>query len=412
MRLLFLHQNFPGQFKHLVPALKARGDEVRAVAIEGAGLPGIPMTRYQTRQGNAAGVHAWAREFETKMIRAEACWKALRQVRDEGFEPDLVVAHPGWGEGFCVEDVFPDARQLHFVEWYYHAQGADVGFDPEFSAGYSEPGRVRCKNAMNLLALQQMDAGYSPTHWQRAQVPLEYRQRIEVIHDGVDTQALRPVPDRQVRLGGANGIALGQKDELITFVNRNLEPSRGWHIFARSLPRLLKARPNAHVAIVGGTGVSYGAAPENGKSWREVIWREVEGKVDASRVHFLGRIPYNVFIGLLQASSCHVYLTIPFVLSWSMLEAMAVGAVVVGSDTAPVREVIEDGVNGLLTPFLEPDALADRVAQVLADPARYRPLRQAARDTIVRRYDLRSVCLPAQLALIDRVAAGARRSQV
>ncbi len=407
MQTLFLHQNFPGQFKHLAPAMHARGDDVRALAIEGVGLKGVPMWRYKVDRANAAGIQAWTQEFETKMIRAEQAWHALQQIKREGFEPDLVVAHPGWGESFCVEDVFPAARQLHFVEWYYHPNGADVGFDPEFSAGSSDPGRVRSKNAMNLLALQQMDWGYSPTAWQRQQVPVEYRDRIDVIHDGVDTTAIAPMPDRKVTF--SSGLSLGQGDELVTFVNRNLEPARGWHVFARSLKQVLKARPNAHVAIVGGSDVSYGARPANGKSWREVIWQEVHEEVDASRVHFLGRIPYNLFIGLLQASSCHVYLTIPFVLSWSMLEAMSVGAIVVGSDTASVTEVIRDGENGLLTPFLDPQALAERVIDVLARPAHYHHLRAAARQTVVDHYDLATRCLPAQLALVDRVAAMSRR---
>ena len=407
MRTLFIHQNFPGQFKHLAPAMKARGDDVRALAIEGVGLKDVPMWRYKVDRANTRDVQAWTREFETKMIRAEEAWKALKQVQAEGFEPELVVAHPGWGEGFCVEDVFPSARQLHFVEWYYHANGADVGFDPEFSAGYSEPGRVRSKNAMNLLALQQMDWGYSPTAWQRQQVPVEYRDRIEVIHDGVDTDKIAPEPSRRVNF--ASGASLGRDDELVTFVNRNLEPARGWHVFARSLKYLLKARPKAHVAIVGGSDVSYGARPDTGKSWREVIWEEVRDEVDQSRVHFLGRIPYPVFIGLLQASSCHVYLTVPFVLSWSMLEAMSVGAVVVGSDTTPVSEVIKDGENGVLTPFLDPKLLAERVAEVLARQNHYQRIRDAARQTVIEHYDLTRKCLPAQLALVDRVAGMTRR---
>lgn len=377
------------------------------MAIEGTGLKGVPIWRYKVERGNSEGIQGWTREFETKMIRAEQAWHALQQVKREGFEPDLVIAHPGWGESFCVEDVFPAARQLHFVEWYYHPYGADVGFDPEFSAGSSDPGRVRAKNAMNLLALQQMDWGYSPTAWQRQQVPAEYRDRIDVIHDGVDTAAIAPMPGRKITF--SSGLSLGQGDELVTFVNRNLEPARGWHVFARSLRYLLKARPNAHVAIVGGTDVSYGARPETGKSWREVIWREVKDDVDASRVHFLGRIPYPTFIGLLQASSCHVYLTVPFVLSWSMLEAMSVGGIVVGSDTASVTEVIRDGENGLLTPFLDPKALAERVADVLSRPAHYRHLREAARQTVIERYDLATQCLPQQLALVDRVAAMSRR---
>lgn len=408
MKILFIHQNFPGQFKHLAPALAARGDEVRALYIDGQGLKAIQGCKYSLKRGNARDVHPWARDFESKMLRAEACAEAMSQWRDQGFEPDLVIAHPGWGEGLAVRDVFPRARQLHFVEWYYHYEGGDVGFDPEFGAGDVPAPRVRAKNAVNLLSLAQMDAGYSPTEWQRSRVIEPYRSRIEVIHDGVDTGLLQPAPERTVHFN-REGVTVGRNDELVTFINRNLEPMRGWHIFARSLPRLMRERPHAHVAIVGDKQLSYGQAAPHGKSWRETIWAEVGDKVDMARVHFLGRVPYATFIQLMQASSCHVYLTMPFVLSWSMLEAMAVEALVVASDTPPVREVIEDGENGLLTPFLEPDALADKVAAVLAEPERYAAIRAAARATIVERYDLKSICLPAQLDLVDRVAGGVAR---
>lgn len=410
MNVLFIHQNFPGQFKHLAPALVRRGDNVRSLYIDGQGLKAVPGKKYSLQRGNAKNVHSWAQDFESKMLRAEACGQAMIELRDEGFEPDLVVVHPGWGEGLTIRDVFPDARQLHFVEWYYHYHGGDVGYDPEFPADDVVPGRVRAKNAVNLLSLAQMDAGYSPTEWQRSRVIEPYRSTIEVIHDGVDTQALQPQPDRTVHFN-REGVTLGRSDELVTFINRNLEPMRGWHIFARSLPRLLAERPRAHIAIVGAQEISYGQKAPGGRSWREVIWQEVGHKVDMARIHFVGKVPYPVFVQLMQASTCHVYLTMPFVLSWSMLEAMAVGAVIVGSDTRPVREVIRHGENGLLTPFLEPDTLADTVADVLARPEAYQHIRAAARQTIVEHYDLNTVCLPAQLDLVDRVAAGSHSVQ-
>ena len=408
MKLLFLHQNFPGQFKHLAPALVARGDEVRALYMDGAGHPSVPGIRYKLKRGNTNGIHPWALDFESKMLRAEACAEAMRALRDEGFVPDLIIAHPGWGETLCARDVFPTARQLHFVEWYYHFTGGDVGFDPEFGTDDVEPGRVHSKNAIPLLGLQDMDAGYSPTAWQRSKVPENYRDRVDVVHDGVDTDVLLPHPGRTIHFNRDN-LTLGQRDELVTFVNRNLEPLRGWHVFARSLPKLMAARPKAHVAIVGDTGVSYGQAAPGGKSWKDVLWQEVGDQVDMSRIHFLGKVPYAAFIQLLQSSSCHVYFTMPFVLSWSMLEAMSVGAIVVGSDTPPVREVIEHGVNGLLCPFRDQEALATMVADVLANQDRYAAIRAAARETIVQRYDLKRVCLPAQLDMVDRLYRQDRR---
>ncbi|SEP92271.1 Glycosyltransferase involved in cell wall bisynthesis [Solimonas aquatica] len=400
MKILFIHQNFPAQFKHLAPALAARGDEVRALSVTGPAVPGLQVTHYKIAHSSSKAIHSWASDFEAKVIRAEACSQAMQKMRDEGFVPDLVVVHPGWGEGLCIEEVFPGVPQLHFIEWYYHFKGGDVGFDPEFNDERIAPGRVRAKNAMNLLSLEQMTAGYCPTHWQLSRLPERYRERVSVIHDGIDTQALRPDAGASVTFH-RDKLTLTRKDELVTFINRNLEPMRGWHIFARSLPQLLKARPKAHIAIIGNDELSYGAPPPGGRSWRQLIWDEIREQVDVSRVHFVGRVPHQTMIQLLQVARCHVYLTMPFVLSWSMLEAMSVEALVVGSDTPPVQEVIRHGENGLLTPFLDPQALAALVTEVLANPERYEHLRRAARQTVVQRYDLNSICLPAQLALVD-----------
>lgn len=403
MKVLFIHQNFPGQFKYLAPALARRGDDVRALGITGREVPGVRLRNYLVSRSNTKGVHPWAQEFEAKMLRGQACGEAMERLREDGFVPDLVVVHPGWGESLCIRDVFPEARQLHFVEWYYRPYGSDVNYDDEFADPAFSPSQVRAKNAANLLALEEMDAGYAPTVWQRDQLPERDRHRVEVIHDGVNTAQLKP--DRSATITfQRQQLSLGRDDELVTFVNRNLEPVRGWHVFARSLPRLMALRPRAHFAIIGDNKTSYGPSHGSGKSWRDVMLAELGDRVDMDRIHFLGRIPYSALIRLFQASSCHVYLTVPFVLSWSMLEAMAVEALVVASDTPPVREVIEDGVNGLLTPFHDADALAERVASVLAEPQRYERIRTAARQTIVDRYDLAGHCLPRQVELVDRVA--------
>jgi glycosyltransferase involved in cell wall biosynthesis len=235
-------------------------------------------------------------------------------------------------------------------------------------------------------------------------VPDLYHPRISVVHDGINTQHVQPMPDAFLEVG-PDKRRLTASDEVITFVNRNLEPHRGWHSFIRALPEIQRQRPEAITLIVGGDGVSYGRAPKTG-SWKEHYLNQVKSELDMSRIHFLGNIGYGDFLSLLALSSVHVYLTYPFVLSWSLIEAMAMECLIVGSDTAPVREVIRHGENGLLVDFFDTKAMAVTVAEALANRAALGPLRQQARRDAVAGYDLQSVCLPAQLRLVEDVAAG------
>lgn len=404
MKILFVHQNFPGQFKHLASTLGNGGHEVRSLAIKGSALQGAEVCNYPVSRGSTPNIHPWAGDFETKLIRGEACAAAAARMLAEGYCPDLIVGHPGWGEMLFLKEVWPKIPQLHFLEFYYSPDGADVGFDPEFRrSDWHNLARVRAKNANGLLNLELMDAAYSPTHWQRSSYPALYQPRVEVIHDGIDTDLLVP-GSAQVANVGPDKSTLKTGMEIVTFVNRNLEPYRGYHIFMRALPRLQALRPNALFLLVGGEGVSYGAAAPKGTSWKDIFLEEVRDKIDLSRVIFLGNLPYSTFTGILRLSAAHVYLTYPFVLSWSMLEAMSLGALVVGSRTPPVEEVIEHERNGVLVDFFDVDGLADRVAHVLANPAHYQGMREAARQTVIDRYDLRRHCLPQQMALVERVA--------
>lgn len=406
MRVLFVHQNFPGQFKHLAPALAASpGVEVRSLAMrEDLNLPGIQHLRYAVSRSSSTQCHPWVVDAESKVIRAEAAAKAAVQLRHAGFVPDLVCVHPGWGEGLFLKDVFPDARMLSWCEYFYRSTGLDAGFDPEFPGEPFAEWRLRLKNATNLLSLDAMDWGITPTHFQRSTHPPLYQPRISVIHEGINTALARPRTG--VRLTLSNGAVINPGDELVTFVNRNLEPVRGFHVFMRALPRILQERPKARVVIVGGNDTSYGPPPTDGIGFRQRMQAELGDRLDLSRVFFMGQVPYTTFLALLQASSVHVYLTYPFVLSWSMLEAMAAGCLVVGSRTAPVSEVITHGRNGLLVDFFDPNALASTVCNALARPRDFGALRVAARQTVVDRYDLRTVCLPQQLALLNTLAEG------
>ena len=400
MKLLLVHQNFPGQFKHLFPVLcKDPANEVVAFTMNDFVSPtGSRVVKYAAAKGTARDVHPWVAETETKVIRGDAAFKAALKLKHEGFYPDLILAHPGWGESLFLKDVWPKAKLLIYCEFHYAANDRDVGFDPEFPiSDDAELCRVRMKNVNNLLHFESADGGFSPTHWQKSTFPEPFRSKIQVIHDGIDTTALKPKPDVVLKLGDKK---ISRDDEIITFVNRNLEPYRGYHIFMRALPEILRARPKARVLIVGSDGVSYGAKPPGNLTWKQTFLQEVKDEIDLSRVHFLGQIPYPQFIGLLQISTVHVYLTYPFVLSWSLLEAMACGCAIVASDTQPLREAIVHEKTGLLTPFFDARQLATSVCGLLENPEKRKALGEAARQFAVENYDLQSVCLPQMLALI------------
>jgi len=408
MRVLFVHQNFPGQYKHLAPALAARtGATVKALSINKNTVPpGITAHHYAPDRGTTKDIHPWVSDLETKVIRGEAAARAALQLKAAGFEPDVICAHPGWGEALFLKDVFPGARLLSFIEFHYQPSGADYGFDPEFSTiDLDGLCRLRMKNANSLLNLDACDWAVTPTEWQRSTIPTIYQRKTSVIFDGIDTDIVRPDPAAAITLNKA-GVTLKPGDEIITFVNRNMEPYRGFHVFMRALPEIQRRRPNAWTIIVGGDEVSYGRQLEKGQTYRQIMMDEVGDRLDMDRIRFVGRVPYADFVRMLQVSAVHVYLTYPFVLSWSMLEAMAAGCLVVGSATPPVEEVIRDGENGLLVDFFSTQGIADAIDRVLDHPERMQALRVKARQTVLDRYDLNRVCLPRHLALIEALAAG------
>lgn len=409
MRILFIHQNFPGQFRHLAPALAAQGHDVLALTINHptAELPGVKVLMYQPQlfqpQGSTPDDAALL-ELRNKMARGEAVARMLEGLKQQGYAPDMIYAHSGWGEAFYVKDVYPDARLLVYAEYFYQSVGGDSNFDPEFSRpSEGTERRLQTKNLHLMHALVHADRGVSPTQFQRDRHPIPLRERIEVIHDGIDTLRFAPSDKAQVTLRNA-GVTLRAEDEVVTFVARELEPYRGYHVFMRALPELLARRPKAHVVIVGGHRTSYGAAAPAGTTWRQIFHAEVAGRIDPQRVHFVGKLPHHLLTQLMQVSTAHVYLTYPFVLSWSMMEAMSIGCLIVGSDTAPVREQIRHGENGILVDFFNPQALAEAVAQALENRHELQALRAAARAQIVAHYDLANICLPAQMELVTRLA--------
>ncbi|WP_247466619.1 glycosyltransferase [Bradyrhizobium sp. 62] len=393
-KILFVHNNFPAQFFPLSKALSGR-DDIQMAAIgspTARAIPGVSLKKYMIPEGELAAAHPFARRFEAECRRAEQVLYSASNLKQQGFIPDLVVAHPGWGEMLPLRPLFPDARIIAYCEFYYRASGQDVGFDSEFpDMGVDGHVRIHLKNAASLLALDDANAGLSPTMWQRSTYPAEFQSKIEVIHEGVDTKAIRPSDDAALTL--RSGKVLTKADEVVTFATRSHEPLRGFHCFLRALPAIMGARPKAQILIVGGSGTPYGLSPPDGQSWRSYFFREIEGKVDTSRIHFTEDLNREDFLKAFQISSAHVYFTYPFVLSWSLLEAMSAGCLVIGSDTAPLREII-DGSNGLLVPFFDIEQLSQRVIEALAHPRRFAGMRRAARETVVNRFDLETVCLP------------------
>ena len=410
MKILFIHQNFPGQFKALAPSLAALGHDVYALKIsqkKSADIfnNGIKIISYVPQRSSSLKIHPWLLDFETKIIRGEACFDASLSLKQDGFNPDLIIAHPGWGESLFLKNVWPNSKLVIYCEFFYQEKGFDVGFDPEFSSTDSYTGcKLDMKNLYNLLQFSTADFGLSPTQWQASSFPVDFKQRIKVIHEGIDTSLAFPSEKSFLVINGKDKLTVN--DEIITFVNRNLEPYRGFHIFMRALPKLLETRPNAKILIVGGNSISYGAKPKDYDSWKDKFVSEIKPLVssdDWKRVYFLGKIPYKYFINMLQISTVHVYLTYPFVLSWSLLEAMSCGCSVIASDTQPLHEVIQDGENGLLVDFFDSENLCNQILKLLDDDKLRKKISTNARKFAVKNYDLKTICLPNQIQWIESI---------
>jgi glycosyltransferase involved in cell wall biosynthesis len=406
MRILFVHQNFPAQFKSLAPELKRRGHDVTALSFRTGGdflWSGIKVLTTYSKRGTTKGLHPWLTDTESKVIRGEACLERALMMKRDGYEPDIIYAHPGWGEALFLNQVWPVAKIILYCEFYYKTDGADFAFDKEFqSSTLYDRCRIELKNINNDLSMKVSNVGVSPTSWQASTYPAWFRKNIFVCHDGVDVQNINPSENVVIRLG--NGVVLKKGDNVVTFVNRNLEPYRGYHIFMRALPEVVRRFPTTQILIVGDSKVSYGSGPPDSRSWKDYFFDEVRSQLttsEADRIHYLGTLPYEDYLAILNVSAVHVYATYPFVLGWSLLEAMALECAIVASDVEPVREVIEDDVQGTLFPFHNPEELSDKIIALLTDPQLGRALGKAARRRVIEQFDLRTVCLPKLTTYIE-----------
>lgn len=406
MKILFVHQNYPGQFRESLPRLAGSGKH-QIVFVTQRQIETPPKTHliavYKDTHKTGDKVHRMARLFDTQASTAMAVKTVCDGLKKRGFVPDVIVGHAGWGELMFIGDAYPDVPIAGYFEYYFIPKGGCVGYDPEFPEAADVSALLHARNAMNYLTYVRCAAGFTASEWQKQTYPPLLHDKMQVLHEGIRTDRLTPDHTSDISVT-ARDRTFSRDDEIVTYIARNLEPIRGTHTMLRSLPTLQRLRPKAQLVVIGADGISYGRAFAGPDTFRQRLMKELGDTVDWSRVHFAGQVPYGDLISLLRVSRAHVYLTAPFVISWSMMEAMALEKVVIASDNAPVRQFIEPGKTGLLVDFFNPVRLGETIASVLEKPADYMPIGQAARREIVEKYDFKTVAFPAFERFLKHVA--------
>ena len=402
MKILFLHPNFPAQFRHLATVLgkDTKNTVVYATNRREGRIAGVNKVVYDKSRTARPETHHYVRPLENAVLEAQGAYRIAQQLKDQGFYPDVVYGHSGWGPTLFMKDIFPKATLICYFEWFYNAYGSDASFDPSDPINADDEARIRIKNAPILLDLATCDRGLSPTAWQRSQFPQEFHSKIKVHHDGIDVDYFQAVPNSKLILPRIN-LDLSTAPEIVTYVARGMEPYRGFPQLIETISILQQKRPQCHFVIVGKNRVAYGKSLPDGQTYKDAMLAKFP--LDMNRVHFTDLLPYDEYLQVLQASSVHIYLTRPFVLSWSMLEALSTGCIIVASNTDPVTEVIEDNVNGLLVDFFKPQEISDRVIEALDNPEKMAKIRTKARETILETYDLAKL-LPQHLQWVKDAA--------
>ena len=389
MRILFCHNNYPAQFRRLAPALVSHGHEVvflhKSSEWHATSPQGVRLVRYSPhRSSGLEWLHPYLRRFDAAVIEGQAAYRACQQLLGEGWTPDVIISHAGFGNGLYLADAFPNARRIVLAEWYYNALGSDVDFLNRGHVDADRQLRLRTWNAHTLLEIAGCDQVVTPTEWQRSQFPAEWRERIEVIHEGVDGPCLRNLRQQPVpRPAVLDGLVHPQV-EVLTYVSRGFEEYRGFPQVMEAIARLQSMRPALQVLIAGSDVVAYGAGRSDGRSWK--TWAESDLPLDHSRTHWLGALQEPEYHQLLAHSDVHLYLTVPFVLSWSLLEAMAAGCSIVASSTPPVQEVLQHETSALLVDFFDVPGQVSAVNRLFEDRALARRLSTGAQKSS-RAYD-------------------------
>ncbi len=399
MHILLVHQNFPGQFRQLAPAWLAQGHQVSAVGTGAA---------EQFWSSTWDGLRYFPYHCPPNQWRSEVLGRHLHRLRrEQQLHPHLVIAHSGWGEAPPVKEIWPEVPLVVYPELWGSAEALGANFDPRHPPiGAAERDAIHRHNQRTARALRCADAAVAPTAFQRDTFPRAWREQIDLIHEGVDCAHLQPNPQASLLL--PNGQLLDRGDRVISYVSRHFEPLRGLHTFMAALPPLLEADPALQVVMVGGSGASYGPAAEHPSGHLAQALEQLPACFDTSRLHCVGQLPYAQLLALLQLTTAHVYLTYPYTLSWSLLEAMACGAAVVGNHSGPIDEVIVPGHNGLLVDFNSSAELAASLHSLLNHPKLRSQLGQAARATVLERYSLEQA-LAAYARLFDQLLSHTSR---
>lgn len=395
MKALFVHKNWPAQFGGFGAYLKRSGWDVAfATQREEARSDTMRIVRFESHRASSSSTHPYLRSLEEAVIAGQGLARAAMTLSRSGWAPDVIVSHSGWVAGAFAKSVWPGAVFVPYFEWFYH-------FPPVDRTAYDKPvepldasARTRARNLPFMMDFDAAEVGLIPTAFQAEQFPSWMRDRLVVMHDGIDTDFHCPGPGEAARAR----YAIPAGAELVTSLARGMEPHRGFPEIMRAIAKLQKRRPNLHAVIVGEDRVAYGAKLPEGQSWKERVLGELD--LDLERVHFPGRIPRNEMVELLRASDAHLYVTVPFVLSWSMLEAMSIGCVLVASDVAPVREFVADGRTGLLVPQGDVDALVARVEAALDAQGGRGAIRANARQQIRDQLDAERILYPRKRDLL------------
>jgi glycosyltransferase involved in cell wall biosynthesis len=404
VKVLFLHPKFPGQFWRLAAQLaRDAGNEITFITEQQEDrIAGVEKLVYEL-PATGTSPHPFLGKAELSVLHSYAAAEAANALKRRGYVPDVVYGYAGaWSNALFARDVFPDTPLLGYFEWFVESRGGEYNFDPAYMLNSDQEYAVRCSNMANWVLLHACSRGVSPTEWQRSRFPREFQRKIEVIFDGVDTEYYKP-DAAAVFTVPATGASFSTADEVVTYATRGMEPMRGFHKFMEAAALIQQRRPRCHIVVAGSDGAWYSKGAEGNRSHKDVVLERLP--FDRDRLHFTGWLDRDRYRQLLRVSTAHVYLTRPYVLSWSAMEALATGCLVVGSDTPPVTEMIRHGDTGLLADFFSPEDIAAKVCGALANREDMRAVRANARALICERYSL-PVVLPRQAALLKSLAGG------
>lgn len=389
MNILFLHRSVSGQFKHLAKEL-AKNSQNNVVFItddESGEIEGVKKVLYKTKIQPSINCHQYLKNYEEAIIHAQATAETAENLAKQGFVPDVIYSFP-WGNGMFMKDLFKDVKMVSYCEWFYNSDSEDIKYTG-ITLNENDKSAIRCKNSKLLTELDACDAGLTPTEWQKSQFPKEYQNKITVMHDGIDTDFFKPDDNAKFLIKDKN-IEFTSNDEVITYATRGMEPLRGFPQFIEAIEILLENRPNAQVIIAGEDVVCYGQKLPIG-TYKQKMLQQCD--LDMNRVHFVGKLSYDEYLSLLQISSAHIYLTAPYVLSWSFLEAMACECPIIASSTKPVQEFMSDNYNGLLTDFFDVEEISEKIIFALDNKEKMKVIRKNARQTILDKCSLKSLLL-------------------